>query len=412
MPDTSPTHARRGLGRDFRAVWAAVLISSTGDGMFITAFPLLAARLTTDPVLIAGVTIAQRLPWLLVSLFSGAIADRMDRRRLMIGADVVRGVVVAAFGIGVVVHVVDIWTLYGCAFLLTVGETLHVSAGQAVLPALVEPRDLLQANSRFGIAQISSAQFIGPPLGSAAFNVATATPFLADAVSFAGSAALIASLPDVHAVEKPTTRIRDDVMEGLRFAWTNKAVRRITMLLAIINVFYFAATSLLVLYTKQRLHAGSFVYTAMFVSAGFGTVMTRWYLNALVRRLGQVNAMALSFWMWTFPIIGLALTTKPWVAVSSYYLLGTGTGIWIALNTTIRQRITPTRLLGRMNGVFRFVSWGVVPFGAALGGVLARWFTLTTPFYIAGLAMVPIALFGRRLLRPVTQALDERNIPR
>jgi MFS family permease len=160
MPDTSPTHARRGLGRDFRAVWAAVLISSTGDGMFITAFPLLAARLTTDPVLIAGVTIAQRLPWLLVSLFSGAIADRMDRRRLMIGADVVRGVVVAAFGIGVVVHVVDIWTLYGCAFLLTVGETLHVSAGQAVLPALVEPRDLLQANSRFGIAQISSAQFL------------------------------------------------------------------------------------------------------------------------------------------------------------------------------------------------------------------------------------------------------------
>lgn len=409
MSPTSTPASQRGLGRKFRLVWSAVLISSTGDGMFITAFPLLAARLTSDPVLIAGVTIAQRLPWLLVSLFTGAIADRFDRRRLMVGADVVRFAVVGLFGVGVVVGAVDIWSLYACAFLLTAGETLHVSAGQAVLPAIVEPSDLLQANSRFGIAQISSAQFIGPPLGAAAFNIAASVPFLADAVTFAGSAALIGALPDEHAVARPTTRVRDDVMEGLRFAWRNRAVRRITVLLAVINVFYFAATSLLVLYTQQRLHAGSAVYTAMFVSAGFGTVLTRFFLGRLVQRFGEVPTMAMSFWLWTFPIIALALTTTSWVAISSYFLLGTGTGLWIALNTTIRQRITPARLLGRMSAVYRFVSWGVVPFGAALGGVLARWFTLTTPFYIGGLAMVPIAVFGRRLLRPVEAALNERG---
>jgi MFS family permease len=407
---SAPTRprARRGLGRDFRLVWSAVVISSTGDGMFITAFPLLAARLTSDPILIAGVTVAQRLPWLVASLFMGALADRFDRRRLMVIADVVRCAVVGLFGLGVVVGWVDIWSLYACAFLLTVGETLHVSAGQAVLPAIVEPADLLQANSRFGIAQISSAQFVGPPLGAATFALSASVPFLADAVTFAGSAALIGALPDEHGVSASSTRFRDDMREGLAFAWSNRAVRRITVILAVINVFYFAATSLLVLYTKQRLHAGSAVYSAMFVSAGLGTILTRVYLGALVRRLGEIRAMALSFWFWTVPIIVLALTSTTWVAVSSYFLLGTGTGLWIALNTTIRQRLTPPRLLGRMSAVFRFVSWGVVPFGAALGGVLARAFSLTTPFFIGGAAMLPIGLFGRRLLRPVERALAEQ----
>ncbi len=401
---------RRSIGPDFRLVWLAVLVSSTGDGMFITAFPLLAATLTRDPLLIAGVTIALRLPWLLLSLITGAVADRMDRRRLMIGADIVRFLIVGVLGVCLVAGAVSIWLLYACAFLLGTGETLHVNSGQALLPAIVEPADLLQANARFGSAQIAAAQFVGPPLGVVAFNAASSVPFLADAVSFAGSAALIAALPDVHAMERPTTRFRDDVLEGLRFTWRNRAVRRITAILAVINFFYFAATSLLVLYNQQRLHGGSFTYSALFVGAATGTVLTRFLVSPLVVRFGRVHTMALSFWAWTLAIVGLALTTTPWVAVSMYFLLGTGTGLWLALNTTIRQQITPTRLLGRMNAAYRAVSWGVVPFGAAFGGLTAKWFGLLTPFVIAGVAMLPIALFARRILRPVTEALASESM--
>ncbi len=156
---------RRSIGNDFRAVWTSVLVSSMGDGMFITAFPLLAATLTTDPVLIAGVTIASRLPWLLFSLVTGAIADRTDRRRLMIGADMIRFVIVGALGVAIVADIINVWMLFACAFLLGTLETLHVNAGQAILPALVAPTDLLQANARFGSAQIAAAQFGGPPQG-------------------------------------------------------------------------------------------------------------------------------------------------------------------------------------------------------------------------------------------------------
>ena len=184
--------------------------------MFLTAFPLLAAILTRDPVLIAGVTIASRLPWLVFSLFTGALADRMDRRRLMIGADLIRFVIVGLLGAAILTDTVNIWMLYASAFLLGSCETLHVNAAQGLIPAIVKQEDLLEANARFASGQIVAAQFIGPPLGVVMFNASMSLPFLADAATFAGSAALIAKVPNEHAVEKPTTKILADIKQGIR----------------------------------------------------------------------------------------------------------------------------------------------------------------------------------------------------
>jgi len=279
------------------------------------------------------------------------------------------------------------------------------------VPAIVEPADLLQANARFGTAQIASAQFIGPPLGTVGFAVAQSVPFLADAVSFAASAVLVSSLPDVHGVESPTTRMRDDVREGFAFMWRNLALRRMTLLLTVINFFYFAATALLVLYTKQHLHAGDVVYTAMFVGAATGTVLIRFVVSRITARLGAVGTLSLAVWLWAAAIVGLASTDVPVLGVLAYSTLGLGTGLWWAVNTTVRQQITPTRMLGRMNAAFRTVSWGVVPFGAAFGGVLARHFGLLAPFVVAGVVMVLVALSSRRVLRPVDVALREVGNP-
>ena len=110
---------------------------------------------------------------------------------------------------------------------------------------------------------------------------------------------------------------------------------------------------------------------------------------------------------WASSIVGLAITNVAWVAVGMYFLLGLGTGLWWAVNTTARQRITPPRLLGRQNAAYRTVSWGVVPFGAAFGGLAARWWGLRAPFVIAGVVMVLIALSAPRYLRPVEDALAE-----
>jgi MFS family permease len=402
---------RRHLGRSFGKVWTSVALSGTGDGMFLTAFPLLAATLTRDPLLIAGVTIASRLPWLLFSLVTGAIADRMDRRRLMVAADVFRFAVVALLGAAVLSGDARIWSLYGCAFCLGVAETLHTNAAQAILPAIVEPGDLMQANARLTGVQVAAGQFAGPPIGSALFNASAAVPFLADAVSFAGSALLISRLPDAHRVERPTTRLRDDIREGVRFMRGHPALRRLAALLGLVNFFYFAAEPLLILYTAERLHSGKIVYTALFIAAATGTIVNRWVVGSVSRRLGARRTMTIAFWAWAVTMTGLAITTSPVVAVVLFLVLGIGNGMWTVVNVTLRQQLTPNRLLGRMNAAYRMVAWGVVPFGAAFGGLVARQFGLQATFVVAAVVHVLVAVFAARLLRPTTVRPDAPGAP-
>jgi MFS family permease len=375
--------------------------------MFVTAFPLLAAILTRDPVLIAGITISTRLPWLLFSIFTGAIADRMDRRKLMIGADIVRMVIVGVLGASILLDAVAIWQLYVCAFLLGICETLHVNAAQAFIPAVVRQDQLLPANARFASAQIVSTQFIGPPLGVAMFNAAHALPFVADAVTFAGSAGLIAAIPDEHAVEKPTTRFRDDVLDGLRYLRDHKALRRLTEILAFVNFFYFAAISLLVLYNDEILGGSDITFTALSVSAAVGTVISRFFIQRLAGAKGTTTTMVISMWLWAIATTVMALTSNSSIAIASNAVLGIGTGLWLSLNTTLRQQLTPSRMLGRMNAASRTVSWGIVPFGAAFGGFAARFLGLRGPFILSAISMVGCAIIGRRLLRPVDVAITE-----
>ena len=375
--------------------------------MFVTAFPLLAAILTRDPVLIAGITISTRLPWLLFSIFTGAIADRMDRRKLMIGADIVRMVIVGVLGASILLDAVAIWQLYVCAFLLGICETLHVNAAQAFIPAVVRQDQLLPANARFASAQIVSTQFIGPPLGVAMFNAAHALPFVADAVTFAGSAGLIAAIPDEHSVEKPTTRFRDDVLDGLRYLRDHKALRRLTEILAFVNFFYFAAISLLVLYNDEILGGSDITFTALSVSAAVGTVISRFFIQRLAGAKGTTTTMVISMWLWAIATTVMALTSNSSIAIASNAVLGIGTGLWLSLNTTLRQQLTPSRMLGRMNAASRTVSWGIVPFGAAFGGFAARFLGLRGPFILSAISMVGCAIIGRRLLRPVDVAITE-----
>lgn len=384
-------------------MWASVGISSTGDGMFLTAFPLLAASITRDAVLIAGVTVAAKLPWLVFSLVSGAIADRVDRRRLMVAADVARCAIVGVLGLAVLAGEPPIAVLYVCAFALGIGETLHANAAQAILPRIVEPAELTVANARLTGTEVVGGQFMGPPLGSALFNAASSVPFLVDSVSFAASAGLIRSLPDEHRVERPTTSLWRDVREGVRFIAGHAVLRRLVTLLGVLNFFYFAAEAVLVLYTADRLDAGDAVFTGMFLAAAAGTVSTQWTVSWVEQRSGVVTTIVISFWLWTIGLVGLAVTRSPWIAIAGFFLLGAGDGLWRVLTVTLRQQLTPNPLLGRVNAAYRMVAQGIIPVGAAFGGATAKAFGVESPFVIAAAVFVGISLFARPLLRPVAQ---------
>jgi len=340
---------------------------------------------------------------LLFSLFTGAISDRMDRRRLMIGADITRCAIVVLLAVTIITDHSNIWILYACAFSLGICETLHTNCAQGILPDIVEPDQLMIANAKFTSAQVTSAQFVGPSLGVILFNTATALPFAADAITFAGSAALIKAIPNVHGVEAPTTRLRDDMLDGLRFLRDNPVLRRLTAILTILNFFYFAAAALLVLYTSDLLHSGEVTFTALSVGAALGTVVSRFLVGPLNTRFESSGTITFALWVWAVSSVGIAFTSSKYVAVASYILLGVGNGLWMIVNTTLRQQLTPPRMLGRMNAAFRTVSWGVVPFGAAFGGVAARYLGLRGPFIVFAIVMVASAVFARQILRPLSK---------
>ena len=369
--------------------------------MFLTAFPLLAAALTRDAALIAGVTVASRLPWLLFSLVTGAIADRFDRRRLMVVADLARCAVVALLALAVLTDEARIWLLYVCAFGLGVGETMHANAAQAILPVVVDPDRLVPANARLTGTQVMTEQFGGPPLGAALFGAAPAVPFVVDAVSFAASAALVRTLPDVHRVERSASRLRDDIREGVAFIVRNPVLTRLVTLLGILNFFYFAAEAVLILYTFEQLDAGKAAYTGLFLAAAAGTVATQWLVTPLQERIGAARTITISFWMWTVALVGTAVTSSPLVAIVSFFLLGAGDGLWRVLTVTLRQRITPNRLMGRVNAAYRMVAQGIIPIGAAFGGITAKLWGVRSPFVIAAAVFVVISVFAPVLLRPV-----------
>src|SRR5689334_4731819 len=249
--------------------------------MFLTAFPLLAASLTRDPLTIAGVTVASRVPWLLFSLPFGAIADRFDRRLLMVGADIVRGAVVALLAGLVLTDAAAVWSLYLCAFILGSGEVFHANASQALIPVVVGPENLIPFNSSISAAQAATETFIGPPIGSALFAAAPAMPFLADAVSFGGSVILAARLPDEHGVAPPTTRLRDDIREGVRYLWRNAVLRRLATLIFMLNVVWFAGEAVLVLYTFEQLGGGKATFTVLFLAGAAGTIAMQRFVSPL-----------------------------------------------------------------------------------------------------------------------------------
>ena len=171
----------RGLGPDFAKLWTANAVSNLGDGVTLVAGPLLAASLTRDPRLVAGLAVAQRLPWLLFSLVSGALVDRLDRRLLMVRVDAARCVAVGLLGVAVLADAASLPLLYVVFFALGTAETLFDNAAVSILPAVVPRAQLARANGRLLGAQMVANELVAPPLGGLLFAAAAAVPFLLDA---------------------------------------------------------------------------------------------------------------------------------------------------------------------------------------------------------------------------------------
>jgi len=394
------TRAPARLSRDYWRLWWANTISSTGDGAFVAALPLLAVTITRDPRLVSVVTAATYLPWLLLSLPAGAVVDRCDRATLMWRAQAVQAAVVAMIAILIVVHEADIEVLAVGGLLLGSAEVIFSNAAQSVLPALVPPELLPKANGSQQVSLTVGESFLGPPAGSLLFAAAAALPFGLDAASFAGSAALLSALPKTRPAPKTTRRerVRAQIAEGLRWLAGHRLLRVVAVLLGIYNFANQMGQAILVLLATQTLHVSTRGYGLLLAASAVGSVVGGLVNPLLTRRLGLLPSLVLPAVIDAAAFVGIGLAPGPAVVAALLAVQGFSVTMWNVVTVSLRQRIVPGHLLGRVNSVYRMLGWGLMPAGALAGGFVAHAAGLRAPYVVAGLLCLLSVLAALPLL--------------
>jgi MFS family permease len=400
------------VNRGFARLWTASAISNLGDGVTIVAGPLLAASLTRDPRLVAGLTFAATLPWLLFALAAGAIIDRVDRRRLMWITDAARAGVMLTVALVVAADEMRLPLLYALFFLLGVGEILFDNAATAILPSVVSAAELPRANGRlFGTETIAN-QLLGPPLGGALFAVTAAAPFVLDAGSFAASAVLLATLrgrfrPE-PAVEGPST-LRGQIGEGLRWLLGQRLLRSLAAMLAVWNFASGASFGIIVLFADERLGVTGAGFGVLLGVAAAGTALGGLVSGRVIKRLGDTLTLRLVIFIAAGSAAVIALTRDPIVAAAMLAFGGLAGVTWNVITISLRQELVPDRLLGRVIAAYRVLGVGSMPLGALVGGFVARRFGLPAPFWVEAVLLGLVGLTALRIVTPPALAAARRS---
>jgi len=385
----------RSLG-GYARLWSASTVSTWGDGIYLTALPLLAAQLTRDPLQIGVVASVGFLPWLLVGPVSGVLVDRWDRRRVMWSADLTRALIVSGLGAAILFDAASIPLLLTVGFGLGVGQTLYDGASQAIIPELVgrEQHQLEHANGRLLGAQQVSQEFIGPPTGGALFSITAGLPFLADALSFAASSALVASIRGSYRPQRSgeRRRIRTDLAEGFRYLIRHRLLRCLAITAGVSNIAFMAGESVLVLFAQDKLGLGSIGFGLLLTGQAVGGVLGSLLAARISRTVGPGVLLIGLILVEAAAAVGFGLASTPVLAGMALALTGAAVTITNVVTQSIRQGLVPAYLMGRVIAAFRMVGFGSIPLGALLGGLIAREYGLRAPFLVGAVILAVLAL--------------------
>ena len=378
---------RGGFGR----LWSAAVISRFGDALRTAALPLLAVRLTDDPLVIASVTACGYLPWLLFGLLGGAVADRVDQRRAMWAVDLVRGLLVASFALAVGLGHASIPLLLALAFCLTTLQTLFDNASTALLPSLVDREALGSANARLMTGQQLAGGLLAGPLVPLLLTAGAFMPFAADASTYLLAAALVASLrtrPPEREPRPAGSTLRTEIAEGLRALWGDRALRAVCVATLLCNIGMGALIATLVLHVTRWLDAGNAGYAAAMTAYAMGSFSGGFLAQRIARRTGRVRALLLAGSVQTASLLLMGTVRHLAALVAGMLLLGAMNMVWNVNQVTLMQQRSPAAMVGRIASVFRTSSTSGAPLGALLGGVVAGTYGLNGP------ALLAAALFG------------------
>lgn len=382
--------------------------------MFSVAVPLLATTLTRQPLQIAGVTFAGRVPWLMLALPAGAIADRTDRRRLMMAADIVRAAVLMIVIILVATHRMDMAFLYCLVLALGMCDPFFTAANQATLPDLVGDDLLARANGLLYVGGSAAEQSLGPALGGALFSFAHAVPFVGDAASFAASGLLLSGLPHTNQ-EVPVTakpRLWADIRSGFDWYRQSRPLCALTGVVAVLALSQGMVTGILVLFALERLHLGGTGYGAFIAVSALGNVAGGLIADRMVRRLGTATVLVVGSALAGVSYLVTSAMASPFAAAALLSLEAVAVVLGNVAAISFRQGVTPPHLQGRVTTIWRTVIWGAIPLGALAGGGIAAVAGVRAPLAVAGgiqLLLAPVA--ARSLRRALAPGPDTAGTP-
>ncbi|WP_156223740.1 MFS transporter [Pseudactinotalea suaedae] len=396
------------LGRPFRWLLGSSWVSNLGDGIVLAAGPLLVASLTDDARLVALGATLQWLPPLLFSLVAGVISDRFDRWRVMVTANALRIVVLAVLATAVLTGHVSISIVLPVLFLLGCAEVFVDNTSSTLVPMLVARKDLPVANARVMTGVVTLNQLAGPPVGAALFALGHAWPF-ASQILLVVAALVLLSRVRLPRIERTGERrhVRHDLAEGLRWAATHPAVRTLVLTIFIFNITFGAAWSVLVLYAQRQLGIGAIGFGLITTMGAIGGLVGTGCYGWLTRRVTLGNLMRIGLIIEALTHLALATTHTPWVAMVIFVVFGAHAFVWGTTSATIRQRVVPLTLQGRVNGVNSLGVFGGLVLGSTLGGLLAERYTVATPFWFAGIGSAVFVVLIWRQLRHLDQGDDD-----
>lgn len=387
------------LGAGFRGFLASSWVTNLGDGVMLAAGPLLVAAQTRDPFLVSLATVLQQLPWMLFGLQAGVMADRLDRRLIIMLVNVMRAGVLTVLAATILTDTVNVGIVLATVFLLGTAETFVDTTASTLLPMMVERADIGLGNARLMFGRITINRLAGPPIGAFLFAAGMALPFVTQAVCMLLGAILLGriSLPAPVRPEAPAS-VRSDIAAGMRWVWQHPAIRTLTLTVVTVNLAFGATVAVRVLYAIEHLGLSDveFGVFASFGAAGgiLGVSIYGW----LERRIGAATMLRGGLIIETLTHVVFATTTVPAVAFATLFVLGAHEAAWGTTVTTIRQRAVPAEFQGRVSSVYTVGVFGSLVIGSAFGGVVAKWWGITAPYWFAfaGTAIV-LASIWRQL---------------
>jgi predicted MFS family arabinose efflux permease len=398
---------KRSLGRAYRLLWASNAASAVGTGMTITAIPLVASVGVDSEVTLGVVAAAGILPGLLFAVPAGVLTDRVDRRGLLVASDLMRAIVVTLAFIAVALDMAGAAVLALTTFLVGVGETVFISASQAIVPSVVQVADLDEANGRLQAAEDVGREFVGPPIGSWSFTLVNWLPFAADAVTYVLSAAVLWRLPRRSAAEHgghdditatttvpAVAAIGAPTRTGMREAWSFFRRSRTLVVLGV-SMFVLAMSgssvlALIVLVVRDQLGIDGAWYGPALAVMALGSTGAGLLAGRLRRLLAVKSAMVIAVAANAISYLILGSTGLWPVGLCAMTLWGFAVTFGNITSVGIRQRTIPGPLMGRTMSLFRTSLGAGGLMGALAGGVLASSTSAATVAVVAGLVQLPV----------------------